>query len=135
MQSLFIVLLLVILLSTGCGNQSSDMTEDGKEKVLKSGPKEGSLPQTDKKESLQKQSLVEVDWGREVYLNEMIEMAREDRIKEIQWHVMPNILRAETSDGNIYHLRNENKGVDLRNTLIDEGVRIGKGGVLFRHVF
>ena len=98
------------------------MTEDGKEKTI--------TP-----DSRQEESLVEVDWGREVNLDEMIAMAREDRIREIQWHVMPNILRAEASDGGVFHLRNENKGVDLRNKLINAGVRLGKGGVLFRHVF
>ena len=62
-------------------------------------------------------------------------MAKKGQIVEIQWHVMPNILRAQATDGEIYHLRNENKGVDLRNTLIKEGVTIGKGGILFRHLF
>ena len=121
-QPFFIVILQAILLSAGCGNQTADMTEDGKAKGVD-------------RDSRQEASLVEVDWGREVNLDEMIAMAREDRIREIQWHVMPNILRAEASDGGVFHLRNENKGVDLRNTLIDEGVRLGKGGVLFRHVF
>ena len=111
------------------------MTEDEKEEVTTSGSIQGTLPETAKKESLQKKSLNEVDWGREVYLDEMIAMAKEGRIREIQWHVMPNILRAETSEGEIFHLRNENKGVDLHNRLIDASVRIGKGGVLFRHVF
>jgi len=119
---LFIVLLQAIFLSAGCGNQSADISEDGKTEAIT--PDSG-----------QEESLVEVDWGREVSLDEMIAMAREDRIREIQWHVMPNILRAEASDGEILHLRNENKGVDLRNTLIKAGVRIGKRGVLFRHVF
>ena len=121
-QSFFIVLLQAILLSTGCGNQSADISEDGKSKGIT-------------RDSRLEESLIEVDWGREVNLDEMIAMAREDRIREIQWHVMPNILRAEASDGGVFHLRNENKGVDLRNTLIDAGVQIGKGGVLFRHVF
>jgi hypothetical protein len=62
-------------------------------------------------------------------------MAKSGRIQEIQWHVMPNVLRVLTLDGRIFHLKNENKGVDLRNMLIDAGVRIGKGGISFRHVF
>jgi hypothetical protein len=86
-------------------------------------------------DSRQAESSDEVDWGREIDLDEMIAMARGARIREIQWHVLPNILRAQTSDGEIFHLRNENKGVDLRNTLINAGVKVGKGGVLFRHVF
>ena len=121
-QSLYIILLLAIFLSAGCGNQSADISEDEKTKAI--------TP-----DSSQEESLFEVDWGREVNLDEMIAMARADRILEIQWHVMPNILRAEAPDGEFFHLRNENKGVDLRNTLINAGVRIGKGGVQFRHVF
>ena len=78
---------------------------------------------------------MEIDWGREVTLDEMISMAKEGRIVEIQWHVMPNILRARAADGTIYHLRNENKGVDLRSKLIEAGVQVGEGGLQFRHVF
>jgi hypothetical protein len=117
-QTLLMILLQVTFLSIGCGNQSADMTEDGKAK-----------------ESLQQQSLGEVDWGREIDLDQMIVMAKKGQIVEIQWHIMPNILRAEASDGEIFHLRNENKGVDLRNALINAGVKVGKGGVLFRHLF
>lgn len=77
----------------------------------------------------------DIDWGVEVDLDEMMAMAREGRIVEIQWYVMPNVLRATASDGSVYSLRNENKGVDLRSRLIDAGIRIGEGGVGFRHVF
>lgn len=77
----------------------------------------------------------EIDWGQEVDLAEMIAKARSGEICEIQWHVLPNILRAQAYDGRIFHLRNENKGVDLRNKLISEGVQIGKGGIEFQHVF
>jgi hypothetical protein len=155
LQPLFIVLLQLILLSFGCGNQSPDVTEDGKGKAITSGSIQGgglsatasstgptesessqdTLSERAKNESPGQGPLVEVDWGREVNLDEMIAMAREDRIREIQWHVMPNILRAEASDGKIFHIKNENKGVDLRNKLIDAGVRIGRKGVIFRHVF
>lgn len=159
-QSFFIVLLLEIFLWAGCGNQSADIAEDGKAKgatrdsgeeeellstassiepteseVSQGKPIQSSSPEKAENEPAQQESPVEVDWGREVDLDEMIAMARDDRIREIQWHVMPNILRAEASDGQLFHLRNENKGVDLRNTLLDAGVRIGKGGVQFRHVF
>ena len=115
-RSFSIVLLPVLLLSFGCGSPPVDGTE-------------ASQPAADQS------TFEEIEWGREIGLDEMIEMARSGRIREIQWHVLPNILRARASDGSIYHLRNENKGVDLRNRLIEAGVRIGKGGVLFRHVF
>ena len=121
-QSLFVLLFQTLLLSSGCENQTADVSEDGKGK-------------TKTPNSRQEEPLVEVDWGLEVNLDEMIAMARQDRIREIQWHVMPNILRAEASDGEVFHLRNENKGVDLRNRLIDAGVGLGKNGVRFRHVF
>jgi hypothetical protein len=102
------VLSAAMLLWTGCGNRSGDGSDSGE---------------------------MEIDWGAEVTLDEMISMAKDGRVVEIQWHVMPNILRATTADGAIYHLRNENKGVDLRSRLIDEGVKIGEGGVQFHHFF
>ena len=107
-QTFFIALFTGILLSAGCGQQPADSSNTGE---------------------------TEIDWGQEVGLDEMITMAREGRIVEIQWHVMPNILRAMTAGGQIYHFRNENKGVDLRRRLIDEGVRIGEDGVQFKHFF
>jgi len=77
----------------------------------------------------------EIEWGKEVDLAEMIAKARSGEIREIQWHVMPNVLRAQAFDDHIFHLKNENKGVDLRNTLINAGVKVGRGGVTFNHVF
>ncbi len=115
-RSLFIVLLPALCLSAGCGNQSADTTNT---------PPSEFVPGAED----------EIDWGREISLDELIAMTREGRIQEIQWHVMPNILRAVASDGSIFHFRNENKGADLRNTLIEAGVKIGKGGVSFRHFF
>jgi hypothetical protein len=115
-RSFYIVLLPAMLLSAGCASQPAD--------TMDTSPPE-SVADTDE----------EIEWGREIGLDEMIEMARGGRIVEIQWHVIPNILRARASDGLIYHLRNEDKGVDLRNTLMEAGVKIGKDGVLFRHVF
>lgn len=112
----FIVLLPAIILLSGCGSQYADSTE-----ALQGGSGQGASE--------------EIDWGREVGLDAMIAMAQTGQIQEIQWHVMPNILRAQGADGDVYHLRNENKGVDLRNALMEAGVRIGKDGVLFRHVF
>ena len=113
-QLFFIILLLGVFLLDARGEESSHRPEA---------------------ESQKKQALEDVDWGREVNLDEMIAMAKKGQIMEIQWHIRPNILRAQASDGRIFHLRNENKGVDLRNTLIKAGVKVGKGGVLFRHVF
>lgn len=129
---LFIILLPAFLLATGCQNQLSDDPGDG--------APSGTDPVSTQSEGLQETSAggnssENIDWGREVSLDEMVEMAKERRIDEIQWHVLPNILRAKAADGSIYYLRNENKGVDLRNTLLDAGVRIGEGGILFQHVF
>lgn len=86
-------------------------------------------------ESPRDQAFEKVDWGREVTLDEIIAMAKSGQIQEIEWHVMPNIIRAQASDGRIFHLRNENKGIDIRNTLINAGIHIGKGGISFRYVF
>jgi hypothetical protein len=89
-----------------------------------------SLSEEDKDPATEK-----VDWGREITLNEIITMAKSGHIREIEWHVMPNVIRVFASDGRIFHLKNENKGVDMRNTLIGAGVKIGKEGIIFRHVF
>jgi len=119
-QTLLMILLQAIFLSVGCGNQSADMTEDGKARAVtqdsrqeeelfatassmeptksngsQDKPIQGTLSETAKKESLPQQSLGEVDWGREVDLDQMIVMAKKGQIVEIQWHIMPNILRAE----------------------------------------
>jgi hypothetical protein len=115
-RSFVIILLTATLLLTGCGKPPSDSTEI-------------SEPETDR------DTAGEIEWGREVNLDEMIALAQAGQIEEIQWHVLPNILRAQAPEGEIYHLRNENKGVDLRNKLLEAGVRLGKEGVLFRHVF
>jgi hypothetical protein len=159
-QKLFIVLLPAILLCPGCGNQSASNPGDGKpaatapdfkqdtvmpavatnaeltgSEISRPGPIQGASPEPVKDISPKEQPSDEIEWGREVNLDEMIAMAKKGEILEIEWHVMPNILRARASDGGICHLRNENKGVDLRNTLIDAGVQVGKGGVRFQHVF
>jgi hypothetical protein len=78
---------------------------------------------------------IKIDWGREAALEEIIAMAKSGEIQQIEWHVMPNIIRAQVSDGRIFHIRNENKGIDMRNTLTNAGIHIGKGGISFRHVF
>jgi hypothetical protein len=97
-----------MLISAGCGNGPVDHSSD---------------------------SPGEIDWGRQVTLDEMMAMCREGKIVEIQWHVMPNILRARAQDGSLYHFPNANKGVDLRSRLIEAGVPIGEGGLQFHHVF
>jgi hypothetical protein len=109
---LLFALIAALALSSGCGHRADESIADN--------PGAGEPG---------------IDWGREVSLDEMIAMAKEGRLVEIQWHVMPNILRARASDGTIYHFRNENKGVDLKNRLIEEGVPIGKEGLQFRHFF
>ena len=156
-QLFLVILLPAVFLLAACGEQSSGNSEAGKPEIAadvasqkeklpavsspaepeKSGPKPREIIPADppEDESQKEQAFEDVDWGREVNLDEMIAMAKKGRIVEIQWHVMPNILRARASDGRIYHLRNENKGVDLRNTLIKAGVKVGKEGVLFRYLF
>ena len=97
-----------ILVSSGCGSREEEVSRNGEP---------------------------EIDWGVEIGLDEMMALAKAGSIAEIEWHVMPNVLRAKAADGSIYSLRNENKGVDLRSRLIEAGVRIGEDGVRFRHVF
>ncbi len=111
----FLILLQLVLALNVCGESSKESAPDSG-----SGDAHGSSV---------------INWGYEVNLDEMIAMAKAGKIKEIQWHVLPNILRAETADGNFCHLKNENKGVDLRNTLIKSGIRIGDGGIQFKHLF
>jgi len=76
-----------------------------------------------------------IDWGREATLDEIMAMAKGGEIQKIEWHVMPNVIRAQALDGRIYHIRNENKGIDIRDTLTNAGIHPGKGGIVFRHVF
>jgi hypothetical protein len=112
---LFLLLLQLVLTLNACGESSKENAPDSG-----SSDAHGSSV---------------INWGEEVNLDEMIAMAKEGKIKEIQWHVLPNILRAETGNGKFFHLKNEDKGVDLRNTLIKSGVRIGDGGIEFKHLF
>jgi hypothetical protein len=76
-----------------------------------------------------------IDWGREAELDEIIGMAKRGEIQQLEWHVMPNVIRAQARDNRIFHIRNENKGVDIRNALMDAGIRIGKDGIPLRYVF
>jgi len=131
-QLYFVILFPAIFLSAAFGEQSSGSPQAGTPKIAAdAASQEEKLEDKSQKE----QAFEDVYWGLEVNLNEMIAMAKKGQIVEIQWHIMPNILRAQASDGRIYHIRNENKGVDLRNTLINAGVKVGKEGILFRYLF
>jgi hypothetical protein len=150
----------IIFLLSACGGSPVDRSESGNPKttVHDITPKEElpEVPSTEKpKESEKPKSVIsenippdsaeeeparekdseDIEWGQEIGLAEMIEKAKSGEIREIEWHVMPNVLRAQAWDHRIFHLKNEDKGVDLRNTLMSAGVKIGEGGVIFRHVF
>jgi hypothetical protein len=86
-------------------------------------------------EVLKDYASIKVDWGREATLEEILAMAKNGEIQQIEWHVMPNIIRALVSHDRIFHIRNENKGIDIRNALINAGIPLGKKGIDFRHVF
>lgn len=120
--SIFVIAMLAACMLAGCGGGSSPSS-----RRISSGSPSGEAPSYRISEK--------VNWGREITLDEIIAMAKGGQIEEIEWHVMPNILRAQASGGRIFHLRNENKGIDLRNKLLNAGVRIGNGGIIFRHVF
>ena len=160
MHSTLIVALLTIFLLAACGSQPAGSPDAGKMRAMPrdlqkeeelrpvhsaAQQKEQARPEVRRArlsspdpapdEAPKDQNLEKVDWGREIALDGIIAMAQSGRIKEIEWHVMPNIIRILASDGGLFHFRNENKGVDLRNTLINSGIRIGKGGIIFRHVF
>jgi hypothetical protein len=77
----------------------------------------------------------EMEWGDEITLNGLVQMAKDGQIQEIQWHVMPNIIYARTVDSRAFHIKNENKGVDIRKVLEDSGISIGEGGIVFRYLF
>src|SRR4030042_1421253 len=131
-QLYFVILFPAIFLSASFGEQSSGSPQAGKPKIAAdAASQEEKLEDKSQKE----QAFEDVYWGLEVNLNEMMEMARKGQIVEIQWHIMPNILRAQASDGRIYHIRNKNKGGELRNTIINAGVKVGKAGILFRYLF
>jgi hypothetical protein len=98
-------------------------------------PAKAVPPAPAREEASEDSDLVKVEWGREVTFDEIMEMAQNGRIREIEWHVMPNIIRVLAVDGRIFHLRNENKGIDIRSEMINAGIKIGKGGIDFRHVF
>ncbi len=161
-QSILGILCTAIFLLAGCGDRSVNGPESrnpkstahdqtiepiGKLPEISSAakPSESAKPQAEvpeksppdlaEEEPPKDAPIEEVEWGQEINLAEMIAKAKSGEIREIQWHVLPNILRAQDFDDRIFHLKNENKGVDLRNTLISAGVQIGKDGITFQHVF
>ena len=70
------------------------------------GPKSaGKIPSPDPApdEAPRDQALEKVDWGREITLNGIMAMAQSGQIQEIEWHVMPNIIRVLASDGSLFH--------------------------------
>lgn len=159
-RPIFPIASLAIFLLVACGGHPTGSPEAEKTKAIPAGfqkekeprpvpspaqPKESAgrkvkpskIPSTDPftDETPRDQAFEKVDWGRAITLDEIIAMAKSSEIQTIEWHVMPNIIRAQASDGRIFHIRNESKGVDMRNTLINAGIQVGKGGISFRHVF
>jgi hypothetical protein len=131
-QLYFVILFPAIFPLAAWGEQSSGSPDAGKPTIAADvASQKEKLDDGSQKE----QAFENVNWGLEVNLDELVAMAKKGQIVEIQWHIMHNILRAHASDGRIYHIRNENKGIDLRKTLINAGVKIGKEGVLFRYLF
>ena len=149
-----------IFLLSACADSPVDRSESGNPKAtvhdIAPGEELPRMPSTEKAKESEKPKTViaenllpdpteeeparatddeDIDWGQEISLAEMVEKAKSGEIREIQWHVMPNVLRAQALDHRVFHLKNEDKGVDLRNTLMNAGVKIGEGGVIFRHVF
>ena len=149
-----------IFLLSACGDNAVDHSESGNSKAtvheiapekelpaipsagqpkesekLEARTAENSLPDPAEEEPAKETDGEDIEWGQEISLAEVIDKAKKGEIREIQWHVMPNVLRAEARDHRIFHLKNENKGVDLRNTLLSAGVKIGEEGIIFRHVF
>jgi hypothetical protein len=76
-----------------------------------------------------------IDWGEEIGIEKVIELAKSGGVFEIQWHVMPNVIRVLMNDGGIFHYKNESTGVDIIKTLEDAGVKTGKEGVAIRFSF
>lgn len=98
-------------------------------------PAKGPSPDPSTDETQKNHASDNIDWGREAALDEIMAMAKNSEIQQIEWHVMPNVIRAQAVDGRVLHIKNENKGIDIRNTLIKAGINLGKGGIVFRHVF
>ncbi len=76
-----------------------------------------------------------IDWGQEVGQQEMLELAHSGNVLEIQWHVMPNVVRILMKDGKIYHFMNDRVSIDIAKFLEKQGVKTGKGGIPLRYSF
>lgn len=76
-----------------------------------------------------------IDWGSKISMEEVIVLAKSEDLFEIQWHVMPNVVRVLMQDGSIYHFENANIGIDIEKTLNDAGVKTRKGGISLRYSF
>ena len=159
-RSTFAIAALILFLAAACGNHPAGAPEAEKAKAIPAGiqkekesasvalpaqrresaggnVKPTKIPSSDSstRETPSDNAFAKIDWGREATLEEIIAMAKSGEIQQIEWHVMPNIIRAQATEGRIFHIRNENKGMDIRNVLINAGIHIGKGGVDFRHMF
>ena len=160
MRLIFAIASLIILLDAACATHPAGAPEAGKNRALPATIQESKAPlpvplPVQRIESSggkakpaknpshgpftaekpRDQSSNKIHWGREVALDEMIAMAKHGEIRQMEWHVMPNIIRAQAEDGRIFHIRNENKDIDIRSALIEADIIIGKGGISFRHVF
>ena len=158
--SFLIIPLPVLLLLTACGDPPAPVSKERRTKTTsqnlqqkeepprfpppeqqkepverKEIPVETASPDPYIEETTQDNGFVVVDWGREISLDEIMTMAKSGRIRKIEWHVMPNIIRFLTVDDKIFHLRNENKGIDIRSKMTDAGLKVGKGGIDLQHVF
>lgn len=82
--------------------------------------------------TLSEEEELEIEWGEEITLDELIEMGQNDQISSLEWHIMPNRVRIITTSGQIFNLRNEHYRVDVVKVLEDAGVKVGKGGIPFK---
>ncbi|MDM7996526.1 MAG: hypothetical protein QUT30_12695 [Acidobacteriota bacterium] len=158
--STFAFALLILLVAAACGTHPAGVAETEKALALPGRPREVKEPQSAPVpvrrvesagsriqptkgpspdplmvETPKNQDSGTINWGREATLDEIMAMAKNGEIQQIEWHVMPNVIRAQAADGRIFHIRNENKAIDMRNTLISAGINLGRDGIVFRHVF
>lgn len=77
----------------------------------------------------------QIDWGQEVSPEKLLKLARSEDLFEIQWHVMPNVIRILMKGGEIYHVKNEKLSLDILKYLENAGIKVGKGGITFRYSF
>ena len=77
----------------------------------------------------------QIEWGQQVDPEKLLELARSGDVFEIQWHVMPNVIRFMMNDGKIYHLKNAEVSIDILKFLENAGIKVGKEGITFRYSF